>query len=320
MAVHDIEPVDGFVHWDFDRGREPALWIESGDVVRYRTLDASGFLEKRRPDGSTPQMDRKGAGPGHTLCGPVGIRGAKARTDARDRDPRRPSRGLGDGRAAAASRTPLNDRLGVSENGLMMIWTIDPDALTAVNQWGHIVALRPFMGVMGMPPDDPGPHPTGPPRFCGGNLDCKELVAGTKLYLPIPVDDALFSLGDGHGVQGDGEVSGMAIECPMERVEVKLTVLDEPKLTMPRAWTPEGWLTFGLHEELRRSGRDRDRSDARPDGRAPRPAARDGARSGEPLRGRPRHAARERRRRSTRRPPAPAPRAVKRRPSPAGSG
>ena len=102
-----------------------------------------------------------------------------------------------------------------------------------------------------MPPAEPGPHLTYPPRFCGGNLDCKELVAGTKLYLPIAVDNALFSIGDGHGVQGDGEVSGMAIECPMEHVEVKLTVLDEPKLTMPRAWTPEGWLTFGLHEDLR---------------------------------------------------------------------
>jgi acetamidase/formamidase len=107
------------------------------------------------------------------------------------------------------------------------------------------------MGVMGMPPDEPGTHPTGPPRACGGNLDCKELVAGAKLYLPISVDGALFSLGDGHGVQGDGEVSGMAIECPMEVVDVRLSVLDEPRLAMPRAWTPDAWITFGLHEDLR---------------------------------------------------------------------
>ncbi len=250
MTVHQIEPESGSVHWDFDRDRPPALWIESGDVVRYRTLDAGGFLEKRKLDGTTLQMDRGGAGPGHTLCGPVGIRGARTgQTLEIEIVDVRP--GTWGWTGSGGFTSPLNDHLGVSENDfLMMIWTIDPNALTAVNQWGHIVALRPFMGVMGMPPAEPGPHPTGPPRFCGGNLDCKELVAGTRLYLSIPVDGALFSLGDGHAVQGDGEVSGMAIECPMERVEVKLTVLDSPKLTTPRAWTPEGWLTFGLHQEL----------------------------------------------------------------------
>ena len=249
MPTHHIEPTDGFVHWDFDRDRAPALWVGSGDVVTYRTLDASGFLEKRKAEGTTPQMDRKGAGFGHTLCGPVAVRGAKAgqTLEVEIIDVRPGDWGW---TGSGGFSTPLNDRLGVSENGLMMIWTIDVDAGTAVNQWGHIVALRPFMGVMGMPPAEPGPHPTAPPRPCGGNLDCKELTRGTKLYLPIAVDGALFSLGDGHGAQGDGEVSGMAIECPMEHVEVKLTVLDEPKLTMPRAWTPEGWLTFGLHQEL----------------------------------------------------------------------
>jgi acetamidase/formamidase len=195
-------------------------------------------------------MDRKGAGWGHTLCGPVGIKDArKGQTLEVEILDVRPGDWGWTGSGGFSS--PLNDRLGVSQSDfLTMIWTIDAGAGTAVNQWGHIVHLRPFMGVMGMPPDEAGRHPTAPPRSCGGNLDCKELVAGTKLYLPISVDGALFSLGDGHGTQGDGEVSGMAIECPMDHVEVKLTVLDEPKLTMPRAWTPEGWLTFGLHTEL----------------------------------------------------------------------
>ena len=58
--------------------------------------------------------------------------------------------------------------------------------------------LHPFLGVMGMPPDEPGLHSTGPPRVWGGNLDCKELVAGSTLFLPIPVAGALFSVGDGH--------------------------------------------------------------------------------------------------------------------------
>ena len=87
-------------------------------------------------------------------------------------------------------------------------------------------ALAPFLGVMGMPPDEPGVHSTGPPRRCGGNIDCKELVAGTTLYLPISVDGALFSAGDGHAAQGDGEVSGTAIECPVERAELTLELSD----------------------------------------------------------------------------------------------
>jgi acetamidase/formamidase len=105
------------------------------------------------------------------------------------------------------------------------------------------------MGVMGMPPPEPGRHSTIPPRVWGGNIDCRELVAGSTLYLPIPVDGALFSVGDGHALQGDGEVGGTAIECPMARVELRFDVLDAA-LRRPRANTPAGWITFGLAESL----------------------------------------------------------------------
>jgi acetamidase/formamidase len=121
--------------------------------------------------------------------------------------------------------------------------------MTGEDNEGHKVALRPFMGVMGMPPDEPGDHGTGPPRQCGGNLDCKELVAGTRLFLPVAVAGGLFSVGDGHAVQGDGEVSGVAIECPMERVELSFHLHDTPRST-PQAKTGEGWLTFGLDQDL----------------------------------------------------------------------
>ena len=101
-----------------------------------------------------------------------------------------------------------------------------------------------------MPPPEPGVHPTYPPRVWGGNLDCKELVAGSTLFLPIPVAGALFSAGDGHARQGDGEVSGLAIECPLERAEVTLEVRSDLELETPVADTPAGWVTFGLHENL----------------------------------------------------------------------
>jgi acetamidase/formamidase len=79
---------------------------------------------------------------------------------------------------------------------------------------------------MGMPPPEPGVHSTAPPRVWGGNIDCKELVEGTRLYLLIPVDGALFSAGDCHARQGDGEISQVAIECPLERGELTLDVID----------------------------------------------------------------------------------------------
>jgi acetamidase/formamidase len=101
-----------------------------------------------------------------------------------------------------------------------------------------------------MPPPEAGIHPTAPPRRWGGNIDCTELVAGTTLFLPISVDGALFSAGDGHARQGDGEVSQTAIECPLDRLELTLSVADGPELTTPIAWTPDAWVTFGFDEDL----------------------------------------------------------------------
>ena len=106
---------------------------------------------------------------------------------------------------------------------------------------------------MGMPPPEPGVHSTGPPRRWGGNMDCKELVAGTTLYLPIPVDGALFSAGDGHAVQGDGEVSGTAIEAPTS-AQLTLDVADEPVLEWPLARIDGGWITLGFAESLEEAG------------------------------------------------------------------
>jgi acetamidase/formamidase len=146
--------------------------------------------------------------------------------------------------------TPLNERLGLTSGGVSLEWSLDRDAGLGRDERGHEVDLSPFLGVLGMPPPGPGVHSTVPPRRWGGNIDCKELLAGTRLYLPIPVAGALFSAGDGHARQGDGEVSQIAIECPLERAELKLSVVDDLELESPIAWTNEGWLTFGFDEDL----------------------------------------------------------------------
>jgi acetamidase/formamidase len=101
-----------------------------------------------------------------------------------------------------------------------------------------------------MAPPESGIHSTGPPRVVGGNIDCTALVEGTRLYLPVAVDGALFSAGDGHARQGDGEVSQIAIECPVARAELTLGLRDDLELTTPIGWTPEAWLAFGFDEDL----------------------------------------------------------------------
>ena len=254
MTTHTIEPNEGTVHYDFDRSRAPIVTIASGDTVILSTLDASGHIEGPRDDG-TPAAKLRENPPGHALCGPIAIEGARAgqtlKIDIVDVRP-----GTWGWTVGAGWSTPLNDQLALSDApGCMLMWEMDVDAGTAVDQFGHRVQLSPFMGVIGMPPAEDGAHNTAPPRACGGNLDCKELVAGTTLYLPVSNDGVLLSIGDGHALQGDGEVSCTAIECPMDRVEVVLTVVDSPAVVMPRAWTPDAWITFGLDEDLREATR-----------------------------------------------------------------
>ncbi len=252
MATHTIEPERHTLHGHFSCDLPPVLTIDPGDTVLYRTLDAGWGLETPTTldaprlcfEPRTEELDS-----GHALCGPVAIRGAEpGMTLEVQINEVRP--GTYGATYAGWAFSEINERLEVAGQETMLLWTLDADNMTGRNQFGHTIALRPFMGVMGMPPDEPGVQPTAPPRNCGGNIDCKELVAGSSLYLPISVPGALFSVGDGHAAQADGEVSGTAIECPMERVSLTFHLHEHLHLKTPRADTPAGWLTFGFHENL----------------------------------------------------------------------
>ena len=244
--IHEIPLERRTLHGHFSPELEPIVTVDSGDTIAFECLDASwnvGPGEKFEPRDA--KLDE-----GHALIGPVEVRGARAgQTLEVQIDAIR----VGDVGFTVAGgwSTWLNDRLGVAEGDHYLLrWQLDAGALTGRDEQGREVALRPFLGVLGMPPAKPGIYATGPPRAWGGNIDCKELVAGTKLFLPIPVDGALFSAGDGHARQGDGEASGTAIECGIERAELTLTVLDEPALDAPIAWTPVAWITFGFDVDL----------------------------------------------------------------------
>ncbi len=254
MAIYEIKPERATLHGHFSRDLPPCLTIEPGDTVRLQTLEANWGLAPRRTDSRDeaqtlfeprdPVTDS-----GHALCGPVFVRGAEPGMTLEVRiDTVMPANW---GYVYAGGwRTPLNDRLGVSQTAVIHNWALDTAAMTARNQHGHTVRMRPFLGVMGMPEDVLGRQSTTPPRRTGGNLDCKELVAGSSLFLPVAVPGGLFSAGDGHAAQGDGEVSGLAIECPMAEVDLTFRLHPNLSIITPRAETPAGRLTIGSGKTL----------------------------------------------------------------------
>ncbi len=251
-AIHTLNAERVSLHGHFSHDLPPVLTIDPGDTVRFQCLDANWGLEpyngidihRRQFEGRDAVLDS-----GHALTGPVAIRGAQpGMTLAVHINTLQV--GAWGTTMAGGWPNPWNERLGITQKGVFHIWTFNHEAQTARNQHGHTVAIRPFMGVMGMPPATSGIHSTIPPRRTGGNIDCKELVAGSTLYLPVEVEGGLFSVGDGHAGQGDGEVSITAIECPMDGVDLTFDLRDDFRLHMPIAHTPAGWVTMGFHTDL----------------------------------------------------------------------
>jgi acetamidase/formamidase len=250
-TMYSLEPDSRTLHGYFSPDLPPVLTVDPGDSVRYRTLD-SGWSAGPYPGGpyrDRPRVPEYQPDAGHALVGPVAVRGARPGSTLAVRVDTVVPATWGT-TVAGGWASVFNERYGLLDDGVVQAWELDTTTMTGRNQHGHTVALRPFLGVMGMPPAEPGRHSTIPPRPHGGNLDCKELVAGSTLYLPVPVDGALFSIGDGHARQGDGEVSGTAIECPMERVDLTFDLRDDLPLTTPVANTPAGWITMGVAATL----------------------------------------------------------------------
>jgi len=225
---HHELPLDAAVlHGRFSRELEPVLAVAPGDSVRFSTPNAGWDVGRDEPFQSrNPELDT-----GHALAGPIEVRGALAGQ-------------VLEVRIDEVVPGPWGVTFGGPEH--RVDWELEDGVGRAL---GRKVRLAPFLGVLGMPPDEPADHSTIPPRRSGGNIDCKELVAGTTLYLPIPVDGALFSAGDGHAAQGDGEVSGTAIEAPVS-AQVRLDVRDDLPLEWPLARIDGAWLTFGFDEQL----------------------------------------------------------------------
>jgi acetamidase/formamidase len=247
MATHRLLATADTTADVYDRGHRSVLTVEPGDRLVVDSLDASGHLERQRvPGESRPKVFATARG--HCLTGPVAVRGAQPGSMlSLSLQSLRP--GAWGWTVAGAKDSPVTRRLGLTgEPQAWLLWEIDAETATADR--GFVRALAPFLGVLGVAPAEPGEHPTTPPRTeVGGNIDCRELVAGSTLFLPVAVPGALLYLGDGHAAQGDGEVGGTAIECPMTTELVVDLVTDRP-LTSIHAETPAGRITFGFSAEL----------------------------------------------------------------------
>lgn len=254
-SAHRLDAGPATVHWGyFDARLAPRITIASGDRVTISTV--SGGREAMPPAGSGMAVPPALAAvqdalsmtlPGHMCTGPVAVAGAKAgqvlKVDIEAIELHYDWGYMFSGPLSGAlpDDFPTRETLHIALDRARMVGRMP---------WGLELPLKPFFGVMAVaPPPAWGMVNTLPPRRNGGNLDNKELVAGTTLYLPIHTDGALFSVGDGHGVQGDGEVCVTAIETGLIGT-FRLTVINDLTLTWPRAETPTHVMTMAFDPDL----------------------------------------------------------------------
>jgi len=239
---------------------KPALRIASGDIVDVDTLltnSPQGLARAGVPDDKIQASlkrivaevtgDRRGPG-GHILTGPVYVDGAEP-GDVLEVKILSIDLAIDYGYNGCSGFLPENcDRSA----GIKII-PLDRKAMTAEYMPGIVVPMKPFFGSMGVAPaPELGRVSSNPPSRHAGNMDNKELVAGSTLYIPVFARGALFEIGDGHVAQGDGEVDQTAIETSL-RGRLQLTVRKDMKLTWPRAETATDYISMGFDEDLRKA-------------------------------------------------------------------
>jgi len=257
-AQHQLKPTPKTVAWGYyDANTPPVLRIKSGDTVEIQTLITSS---PNRLEGAgvppaqveqslrdiTKEVTNKGPG-GHILTGPVYVEGAEPGDvlEVRIKDIKLAIpyayNAFGPGRGFIPEDFPYPK---------MKIIPLDEKRMIAKFSDGIEIPLHPFFGSLGVaPPEVSGRISSGPPWIHAGNLDNKELVAGTTLFIPIHARGALFLAGDGHAGQGNGEVDITALETSLIGT-FQLVVRKDMHLKWPRAETSTHFITMGIHEDL----------------------------------------------------------------------
>ena len=236
---------------------KPALHIDSGDIIDVDTVltnTPAGLAKAGVPDQKIQASlkaiveevtgDRKGPG-GHILTGPVYVEGAEP-GDVLEVKILAILLPLDYGYNGCKGFLPEN----CEPDTPIKILNLDRSRMIAEFAPGIVLPLHPFFGSMGVAPaPELGRVSSNPPGRHAGNLDNRELVAGTTLYIPIFTRGALFEIGDGHAAQGDGEVDQTAIETSL-RGRLQLTVRKDMKLTWPRAETATDYISMATDPDL----------------------------------------------------------------------
>ena len=260
---HELRLEPQNIHWGYyDASIEPVVRIRSGDTVYLETLLARGLERLAMAGADRSQfpaamvevenaVTERGPGP-HPLTGPIFVEGAEP----------------GDVLEVRILEVDVMMPVGVSgflpaggtlpddfPYGGLQLFELDVESGVAHMGPDITIPMRPFFGSLGVaPPVLRGRVSSGPPGHYVGNIDNKELIAGTTLFLPVHVPGALLSIGDGHAAQGDGEVSGTAIETSMSGT-FEIVLHQGQTLRWPRAETPTHYMSMGLHPDLDEAAR-----------------------------------------------------------------
>ncbi len=244
-------------HFGWDNSIPPVLRVEPGETVAFEVVDASGG--QLRPDSTAAEVARLDFGRVNPVTGPVFVEGAEP----------------GDALVVeVVDFEPSGWGWTAIVPGFGLLADQFPDPWLHVSRYdeggveflpGIRLPVRPFPGTIGVAPAEPGRHSVVPPREVGGNMDVRDLTRGAVLYLPVRVPGALFSVGDTHAAQGDGEVCGTAVESPM-RVRLRFDLrkgvaLRRPQFSLPgpptRHVDDRGYhVTTGIGPDLMAAARD----------------------------------------------------------------
>ena len=262
-AEHQLKPGPDTLAWGYYwSAAKPVLTIQSGDVVEIQTvsgnpqnLERAGLPadqiqpELRKIYAEVPQ-ERRGPG-GHLLTGPIAIEGAQPGDVLEVR-----IRSIRIDVPYAYNSSGRNGFLAdVFPEGKTKIIPLDRGRMIGHFAPGIDLPLKPFFGSMGIaPPEAAGKVNSAPPGIHAGNLDNKELVAGTTLFIPVHAPGALFEVGDGHAGMGNGEVDITALETSLTGV-FQFIVRHDMHLKWPRAETPTHYITMGLDPDLTQAAR-----------------------------------------------------------------
>ena len=248
--VHILPATMETTQWGwYDNAQKPVLTVKPGDTVIMETM--MHFHDQFMP-GKTLQdlakirADNPGRG-AHTLTGPIYVEGAEPGDVLRVRInkivPR--SYGMNVNYPGVAGLFPKE-----FPDGQIRLMYLDWDRKVAEFVPGVIVPLRPFPGILGVARAEPGRYSTVPPGRYAGNLDLRELTAGTSLHIPVFVNGALLWASDGHAAQGNGEINLTAIETAFKEFNITVDLIKGRSLEWPRVETPTHWLTVGYDQDL----------------------------------------------------------------------